>query len=60
MLVLTDGEKTNEWVGSDIPYLNQLFSQKEHEQHQLQQQERPQEEPENFNHVVKILNATAN
>jgi len=47
MLELTGGVKTKEWAVFDIPYLNQLFSQKEHELHLLQLMEMPQEEPKN-------------
>ena len=42
---LTDGVKTKVLAVCGTPCLDQLFSQTEHELHQLQLQERPQEEP---------------
>lgn len=52
---LTDGVKTRGWALSDTPYLNQLFSQKVHELHQLQLQGRLQEEPNKHNSLSEWL-----
>lgn len=47
MMELTSGEKTKGLAVFDIPYLNQLFSQKEPVHHQQPLRERLQEEPKN-------------